>query len=222
MEALIRWNHPERGILGPFDFLPMIENNDLIVKIGDWVIEQALAHILAWQEQGTELEVSVNVSARQVQDDMFIPKLQNALEKFPQIDSHLLELELLETSALETLEAVKIVMETGKVLGVSFALDDFGTGYSSLSYLKKLPAKTLKIDQTFVRDMLVDLEDQAIVEGIIKLANVFGREVIAEGVETDQHGQRLIELGCIKAQGYGISRPMPFDDVLPWIARYQK
>jgi diguanylate cyclase (GGDEF)-like protein/PAS domain S-box-containing protein len=221
MEALIRWQHPERGLLGPFEFLPMVESNDLIVKIGDWVIKEALAQILSWQHAGKKIPVSVNIAAKQIEDSQFIEKLDYVLGLYPEVGSELLELEILETSALETVQTAHIVMKAGKKLGVSFALDDFGTGYSSLSYLKQLPAKTLKIDQTFIRDMLVDMEDQAIVEGIIKLAKVFKRKVIAEGVETDAHGAKLLELGCEVVQGYGIAKPMPAEAVLDWMNGYK-
>jgi len=222
MEALIRWQHPERGLLGPIEFLPMVESNDLIVQIGDWVIEQALSQILYWQKAGKKMPVSVNVAARQIESASFIEKLAYALTLYPEVSSDLLELEILETSALETAQTANIVMKVNKILGVAFALDDFGTGYSSLSYLKKLPVQTLKIDQTFVRDMLVDMEDQAIVEGVIKLAKVFKRKVIAEGVETEAHGIKLLELGCDIAQGYSIARPMAADAVFDWIDLYQQ
>ncbi|MBE0440059.1 MAG: EAL domain-containing protein [Gammaproteobacteria bacterium] len=222
MEALIRWQHPEHGLLGPINFLPLIEAHDLIVTIGDWVIDQALSQILQWQITGNSIPVSVNVAARQIQHSDFIDKLDAVLALYPEVSSSLLEMEILETSALETIQTAQIVISTSKLLGVSFALDDFGTGYSSLSYLKRLPAKTLKIDQTFVRDMLVDMEDQAIVEGIVKLAKVFHREVIAEGVETAEHGAKLLELGCRLAQGYGIARPMPAEEVIDWVQNYKK
>ncbi len=222
VEALIRWQHPDKGMIPPFDFLPLVENTDIIVHIGDWVIEQALRQMSEWNRKGKRIPISVNVAARQIQNTHFIEKLGQCLAKYPELEHALLQLEILETSALETVQTAQIIAKTNKALGVSFALDDFGTGYSSLSYLKQLPAKTLKIDRTFVRDMLSDKEDQAIVEGIVNLAKVFGQEVIAEGVETKLHGRKLVKLGCIIAQGYGIAKPMPAEQVLNWIAQYEK
>jgi diguanylate cyclase (GGDEF)-like protein/PAS domain S-box-containing protein len=221
-EALIRWRHPEKGIIPPFDFLPLVENTDIIVQIGDWVINQALAQMNMWQLQGKIIPISVNVAARQIQNTRFIEKLGDNLALYPELSHKLLQLEILETSALETVQTAQIIAKTRKSLGVSFALDDFGTGYSSLAYLKQLPATTLKIDRTFVRDMLSDKEDQAIVEGIVNLAKVFGQEVIAEGVETQEHGEKLLSLGCHIVQGYGIAKPMSADRVLPWVKNYEK
>jgi len=155
-----------------------------------------------------------------VQETDFIDKLDHALARHPDVASELLELEILETSALETFQTAEIVTITSQQLGVTFALDDFGTGYSSLSYLRQLPVKTLKIDQTFVRDILDDIEDRAIIEAIVELAKVFKLNVIAEGVETKQQAQLLVELGCEVAQGYGISKPMPAGEVLDWCKHY--
>ena len=220
LEALIRWQHPERGLLAPGEFLPLIENKDIIVTIGDWVIEQALQQAHDWQKQELTVQISVNVAAKQVQETDFIDKLDHALARHPDVASELLELEILETSALETFQTAEIVTITSQQLGVTFALDDFGTGYSSLSYLRQLPVKTLKIDQTFVRDILDDIEDRAIIEAIVELAKVFKLNVIAEGVETKQQAQLLVELGCEVAQGYGISKPMPAGEVLDWCKHY--
>lgn len=220
MEALIRWQHPEKGLLGPFEFLPDIENHDLIVELGDWVIMQALEQMKLWHELELDLHVSVNVTARQIQHADFIDKLKLSLALYPEVSPNLLELEILETSAIETLQIAEVIRSTFAQLGVSFALDDFGTGYSSLTYLKHLPVKTLKIDQSFVRDMLIDMEDQAIVKGIIELARAFKIDVIAEGVETNNHATKLVALGCQLAQGYAISRPMPADEVVDWVKAY--
>ncbi len=221
MEALLRWRHPEKGLLSPLDFLPQIESTSLIVDIGDWVIDTALSQISEWMRMGREIPISVNVAGRQLQQPDFTDKLDASLARYPGVPSYLLELEILETSALEIVQCAKTVMKSCKRLGVSFALDDFGTGYSSLAYLKQLPAKTLKIDRTFVRDMLEDKEDQAIVSGVIQLAKVFRRKVIAEGVETRQHALKLMEMGCELAQGYGIAYPMPADAVMGWIRDYE-
>jgi EAL domain-containing protein (putative c-di-GMP-specific phosphodiesterase class I) len=162
-----------------------------------------------WKSQGLDVPVSVNIDAQQLQQEGFSQRLAALLAQQPQVPASHLELEILETSALEDMAQVSDIMHRCQAMGVRFALDDFGTGYSSLTYLKRLPAEVIKIDQSFVRDMLADPDDLAIVQGVIGLAQAFHREVIAEGVETIAHGARLLELGCELAQGYGIARPMP-------------
>lgn len=220
MEALIRWQHPEQGLLGAGEFLPLIESHQLIISLGDWVLEQAMQQIQAWMQQGLETQVSVNVSARQIQHVDFIQKLEAVMARYPTVPARLLELEILETSALETHQTAQIVETIASRLGVSFALDDFGTGYSSLSYLRQLPVKTLKIDRSFISTMLESDADMAIVRGIIELAEVFKRDIIAEGVETWQDCERLMSLGCDTVQGYFVARPMPAAEVPAWIARF--
>ncbi len=220
-EALIRWQHPERGLLPPAVFLPVIEDHPLSIDVGDWVIDTALAQIAEWRAAGLHLPVSVNIGARQLQDEHFVRKLAAHLAAHPTVPSADLELELLETSALEDMARVSKVIEACKQLGVHFSLDDFGTGYSSLTYLKRLPVGLLKIDQSFVRDMLDDPDDLAILEGVIGLARAFGRRVIAEGVETIEHGEMLLQLGCEHAQGYGVARPMPAENMTAWAASWQ-
>jgi EAL domain-containing protein (putative c-di-GMP-specific phosphodiesterase class I) len=163
----------------------------------------------------------VNIAARQLLREDFASNLRRHLAVRPGVDPRRLDLEVLETAALEDINHVSRVIDECHALGVSFSLDDFGTGYSSLTYLKALPAKTLKIDQTFVRDMLTDPEDRAIVQGVIGLSKVFRRAVIAEGVETTAHGTLLLALGCELAQGYGIARPMPASAVGAWLAQWQ-
>ncbi len=220
-EALIRWQHPEKGLLPPASFLPLIEDSPLAIEVGEWVIETALRQIGQWRSSGLVLPVSVNVGARQLQQLNFVARLGETLSRHPDVGPGELSMEVLETSALEDLAGVSTVIAQCKHLGVAFALDDFGTGYSSLTYLKRLPVSLLKMDQSFVRDMLVDAEDLAILEGVIGLARAFRRDVIAEGVETVAHGTRLLELGCDLAQGYGIARPMPAADVSAWVAQWQ-
>jgi diguanylate cyclase (GGDEF)-like protein/PAS domain S-box-containing protein len=220
-EALIRWEHPQRGLLPPAAFLPTLENHPLSLDVGDWVIATALDQMVRWKAAGLHMPVSVNIGAGQLQQPDFARRLAELLAAHPQIPSHCLELEILETSALEDITQVSEVMQACKALGVRFALDDFGTGYSSLTYLKRLPADMIKIDQSFVRDMLEDTEDRAIVEGVVGLARVFQREVIAEGVETIAHGALLLQLGCELAQGYGIARPMPAQALPQWEASWR-
>jgi len=220
-EALIRWQHPERGLLAPAEFLPFVDGNELSVTLGEWVIDAALARMAAWRREGIALPVSVNISARHLQSGGFAGKLAAALARHIQVPAGDLELEILETSALDDLLHVTGLIEECRKLGVTFALDDFGTGYSSLSYFKRLSAETLKIDQSFVRDMLRDSEDMAIVDGIIGLAEAFGRRVIAEGVEAAEHGTLLLHLGCDLAQGYGIARPMPAEQIPAWMAGWR-
>ena len=218
-EALIRWQHPERGLLNPIEFLPIIENHAISIEMGEWVIDAALSQISQWQAMGLNLPLStsVNVAAVQLQQANFVDRLTTLLAAHPDVEPRYLELEVLETSALEDVQHVSTMMTACMALGVNFALDDFGTGYSSLTYLRRLPANLIKIDQTFVRDMLIDVDDLAIVEGVIGLAKSFKRDVIAEGVETIEHGTALLQLGCELAQGYGIARPMPGSDIPVWI-----
>ena len=216
-EALIRWQHPERGVLPPGMFLPLIEDNPLAIKIGEWVINSALAQLSLWQAEGLDIPISVNLGARQLLQANFVERLREFLNAHPTVTPGRLEMEVLETSALEDLTLVARIIEDCRSLGVRFALDDFGTGYSSLTYLKRLSVAQLKIDQSFVRDMLVDPDDLAILEGVLGLATAFRREVIAEGVETIEQGEMLLCLGCDFAQGYVIARPMPAADFPAWV-----
>jgi diguanylate cyclase (GGDEF)-like protein/PAS domain S-box-containing protein len=220
-EALIRWQHPEKDLLAPATFLPVIEDHPLAVEVGEWVIDTALIQIERWHAAGLDLPVSVNIGARQLQQGDFVLRLQAILARHPQVNPINLELEVLETSALSDMAQVSQVIEECAKIGVKFALDDFGTGYSSLTYLKRLRVALLKIDQSFVRDMLDDPDDLAILQGVIGLAAAFKREVIAEGVETVAHGTALLQLGCELAQGYGIARPMPPEQLPAWVATWQ-
>jgi len=215
-EALIRWIHPERGLLTPIAFLPNVENTPVSLKMGEWIIETALQQLTRWHAAGLKISLSVNITAHQLQQSNFLTRLTSLLQTYPDIHPAYLELEILETSALEDVTRVSSIMHACRDLGVRFALDDFGTGYSSLTYLKRLPADVLKIDQSFVSDMFDNPNDLAIVEGVIGLAAAFHRDVIAEGVETVMHGQLLLSLGCELAQGYGIAWPMPAAEFPAW------
>ncbi len=215
-EALIRWQHPEQGLLPPASFLPAIEDHELAVELGEWVIDTAMCQMELWHDAGLDIPVSVNICARQLQQANFVERLRMLLAAHPEIAPSCIELEVLETSALEDLARASQVINDCRELGVTFALDDFGTGYSSLTYLKRLPVARLKIDQSFVRGMLSDPDDLAILEGVLGLSTAFRREVIAEGVESAEHGAMLLQLGCELAQGYGIACPMPARELLDW------
>lgn len=222
VEALIRWIHPEKGLIPPLDFLPLIDDTDLELQIGDWVINQALQQMNSWLTQDIKLQVSVNIASRHLQSDAFFANLEKVLAHYPAVDSTCFQLEILESSALSDLQAISQIIRTcQETLGMNVALDDFGTGYSSLTHLRNLTANTIKIDQSFVRDMLDDPDDYTIIDGIIGLAESFGREVIAEGVETTEHGLMLQLMNCKEAQGYGIAKPMPADEFPMWLSHYQ-
>ena len=216
VEALIRWQHPQKGFLLPHTFLPIVEDHVLSIKLGEWVIERAFLQMSTWMKEGFSISVSINVGARQLQDPSFTEYLQSMLLRYPNVPPCLVELEVLETSALEDMVHVSQIMHACKTLGVRFALDDFGTGYSSLSYLRKLPIDILKIDQSFICNLLHDSDDLAIVEAIVGLSKAFNLCVIAEGVETQEHAELLLKHGCELAQGFGIARPMHPDAIIAW------
>ena len=220
-EALIRWQHPQEGLIPPGRFLPAVEDSSFAIPLGEWVIDTALTQLVAWRKAGMLLTVSVNISARHLQSPNFSEQLASILARHPDVPPTALELEIVESAALEDMALVARVIDACHALGVRFALDDFGTGYSSLSYFKRLKVDVLKIDQSFVRDLLTNEEDYAIVSGVISLTRAFRRDVIAEGVETVEVGAALLALGCPYAQGYGIARPMPAADLPGWIANWR-
>ncbi|WP_119964787.1 EAL domain-containing protein [Simplicispira lacusdiani] len=221
MEALLRWQHPGQGLLGPQHVFPLIDDTDLIVEVGEWVLEHALMQLRAWTAAGMPWTVSVNIAARHFHRPDFVERLKMALQACPEVSPAQLELEILESAALEDVNYMRGMMQSCQALGVRFALDDFGTGFSSLSYLKRLPAETIKIDQSFVKGILEDHDDLTLVSAIVGLATAFQRKVIAEGVETQAHCEKLLHLGCELAQGYGIARPMPADKVPEWAQGYR-
>ncbi|KNZ33178.1 MAG: hypothetical protein AD742_07995 [Methylibium sp. NZG] len=220
VEALLRWNHPQQGLLTPAHFLPLIEHTRLSIAVGDWVLREGIEQLVRWQSIGLDLTVSINVSARHLQEPMFARNLADLLaaQRLPVADR--LILEVLETTALADINFTCGLMEQCRALGVRFALDDFGTGYSTLTYLKRLPLDMLKIDRSFVINMLNDRQDMAIVEGVIGLSQTFGCSVVAEGVETLEQAQALIEIGCDIGQGNGIARAMPADAVVAWVHNF--
>ena len=216
-EALIRWNHPQRGLLTPGDFLRIIESTETEVELGDWVIATAIDQQRLWREQGLNIELSINVSAYHLQSAYFSEKLKTQSELCCHGNcSGTLQIEVLETAALEDVAGVGTIIAECKAFGMAFALDDFGTGYSSMSYLSKFDVDVLKIDQSFIRDMLEDKGDHAIVQGIIALAKAFEMGIVAEGVETEAQYQALLQMGCEVGQGYGIARPMQAHALVEW------
>jgi len=221
MEALIRWQHPTRGLVLPGQFLPTVKGHPLIVQLGEWVVRTAVTQLAAWNALGLKLSVSVNIDALHLQQSRFVPSLVETLAQHPGVHASQLDLEVLETSALDDIDKVTAIMQACCDLGLGFSLDDFGTGYSSLTYLKRLPADLMKIDQSFVIGMLHDSDDFVIVEGVLGLARAFGRGVLAEGVETVAHGELLLALGCELGQGYGIAHAMPPNAVPGWISTWQ-
>ncbi len=220
-EALIRWQHPERGLVPPGAFLGHVAGSSLEQPLGQWVIEAAMRQAELWCTQGLDLRVSVNISAHHLLHPDFCQQLEDALRRHPGLPPGRFELEVLETAALDDMAQAVALVARCKSLGVHFALDDFGTGYSSLSYLRRLPVDVLKIDQSLVRNMLGNADDMGIVQAVVQLAGVFDREVIAEGVETLEHGTALLTMGCYLAQGYGVARPMPAPDFESWLTRWR-
>ncbi|MGY2187118.1 Cyclic di-GMP phosphodiesterase Gmr [compost metagenome] len=219
-EALLRWEHPQNGIVPAREFLPLVEETDLIIDIGEWVMDQVLAQLDQWRQAGHDWPVSVNIAARHFQRADFVDRLKNVLARHAGVAPQRLDLEIVESVAIENIQHVSDCLQACQALGVQFSLGDFGTGYSSLSYLKRLRTQTIKIDKTFVRDILHDSDDLALTTAIIGLARAFGRQVIAEGLESVEHGELLLRLGCDVAQGYFIARPMPSTDVPGWVAAF--
>lgn len=220
VEALIRWPHPERGVLNPAAFLPLTEGSPLEFELGEWVVRTALRQLADWHQNGLELAVAVNISPRQIGRAEFADFLAVELGEHPAAPASRFELEVLEASADGRLGEVADVMQRIERLGVRFALDDFGTGFSSLTYFNQLPVAILKIDQGFVRDLFTSPNSLDIVEGVIDLAKAIRRPVVAEGVESLEVGLMLKRLGCQYAQGFGIARPMPAERIPEWVASF--
>jgi predicted signal transduction protein with EAL and GGDEF domain len=220
-EALIRWRHPEQGLLSPADFLPIVEHGEVDLAIGHWVVRTALKQMEQWHAMGFDLPVSVNISAHHLQHDGFATWLADTLAAHPAVPLHRLQLEVLESTALDDIVKVSAVMQRCLERGVGFALDDFGTGYSSLTYLRRLPIEVLKIDRSFVGDILTDPDDLVIVQSVIALARAFGHSVVAEGVESGEQGLALLEHGCELAQGYAIAAAMPATELPAWADGWQ-
>ena len=219
-EALIRWNRPEAGLVSPGDFLPYVENSHLEVPLGQWVLKEAIHQLNTWQQAGEDLTVSINITARHLLDRSFADYLESYLHSHPELDPARVTLEVLESTALEDTKQANHVLTRCRELGLQVALDDFGTGFSSLTYLRTLPIDLIKIDQSFVRNMMDSPGDKAIVESVIFLAQRFKHPVLAEGVETPDQAQTLARMGCNQIQGYGIAPPIPAGEVLKWARRW--
>lgn len=216
VEALLRWNHPHRGIIYPMEFIPLAEEVGLITEIGLWVLKAACNQVKRWKSQNLELKVAINISPIQLKDPNFYYDIVNVLSEF-QIDPKYLEVEITENIFMESKEPIIDVLAKIKKRGITISIDDFGTGYSSLSYLKKLPIDIIKIDKSFVDDISNKDADKSIVGEIIGIAHKLGIEVVAEGVENQGQLNFLKEKGCDKVQGYIISRPMPISEINEYI-----
>jgi diguanylate cyclase (GGDEF)-like protein len=221
MEALVRWRHPERGLIAPAEFIPLAEETGLIVPLGQWVAREACRQNRAWQDQGLpRMPVAINLSAVQLRRTDLVETVALALEQSG-LDPAFLELEVTESVVMQNASEAIVMLERLRRMGVNLAIDDFGTGYSSLSYLKRFPLSALKIDRSFVRDISTDLEDAAIVQAIIALAHGLGLKVIAEGVENAEQLQFLRSLGSDEYQGYFRSKPLPCEEFAHWLEAEQ-
>ena len=223
VEALIRWNHPILGKLTPSEFLPLLEDDDLALALGEWVFREALRQGRQWESEGISLCISVNAFPRQLQRPSFPGIVAKAIEEiWPTMALGKFMIEITETAELRELDTIEKTIQACREQGVAFSLDDFGTGYSSLSYLRQLTVDELKIDQSFVRDMLSDHEDLSIINGLLGLGRAFSLKVVAEGVESAQHISCLLGLGCHLMQGYCIAKPMPAEQIAPWLQEFSQ
>ncbi|ANJ57366.1 putative bifunctional diguanylate cyclase/phosphodiesterase [Pseudomonas silesiensis] len=219
-QAVLRWEHPQDGMVPSRNFLPLVEETDLIIDIGEWVMDQVLLQMHRWHQGGQGWPVSINIAARHFQRADFVDRLGEMLARHAGVAPQMLDLEIVESVAVENIQHVSTCLQACQALGVQFSLGDFGTGYSSLSYLKRLRTQTIKIDKSFVRDILHDRDDLALTTAVIGLARAFGRQVIAEGLDSIEQGELLLRLGCDVAQGHCIARPMPPAEVPAWVQGY--
>jgi EAL domain-containing protein (putative c-di-GMP-specific phosphodiesterase class I) len=220
-EALARWHHPERGVLAPAQFLHLIEGHaELQALFGEWVVDTALAIVAGLMGQGLAVPVSINITPEHLRRSGFADWMASRLALRPGVPAYLLNMELTESAALYDMDHVAYELTRLRALGMSISFDDFGTGYSSLAYLRRLPMDHLKLDRSFVAGMTTDPGDRAIVQGVIGLARSFGYQIVAEGVETVEQGQMLLQMGCTLAQGYCIARPMPAEEFAAWAAAW--
>ncbi len=220
-EGLARWRHSEQGVLLPAHFLPWMQDKELASMLGRFAIDEACRQLVRWHQAGRDWTLSVNIAPAQLLAPDFLEQLDAILEGHPELPPQCLEFEILESAAISDIEAATRVIDACHRRGISVALDDFGVGYASLAYLKNLPVDRLKIDRSFVQDMLNDRGDRMLIESMITLARLFGQTPIAEGVETPEQGVLLMRLGCELAQGFGITRPMPAEQIDDWSAQWE-
>jgi EAL domain-containing protein (putative c-di-GMP-specific phosphodiesterase class I) len=216
VEALLRWNHPSRGLIMPDDFIPLAQQTGLIKPLTLYVIGEALKQCRLWQEQGLRLSIAVNLSMRNLLDLEFPEQVASLLEEW-EVEHDLLEFEITESTMLADPVRTKLILDRLSAMGIRLAIDDFGTGYSSLAYLKRLPVNEIKIDRSFVMHMSEDADNATIVRSTIDLGKNLGLQVVAEGVETEEVWNALNALGCTIAQGYYLSRPVPPDELREWL-----
>jgi diguanylate cyclase (GGDEF)-like protein/PAS domain S-box-containing protein len=221
-EALVRWQHPELGLRLPGEFLPILMGTDCELELGKWVLKSAFDQMAVWCEAGHAFELSINVAASQLLHPDFVADLRGLLKEHELVPPNRIELEILETAALEDIGRATAVIHQCHSLGLRVALDDFGTGHSSLSYVRLLPVDTVKIDRLFIQGVPNDLQNVAVIECVLGLTRAFARRVIAEGVESAAEGTALVAMGCDIGQGFGIGRPMPADQVSDWLARWKR
>jgi diguanylate cyclase (GGDEF)-like protein len=214
-EALVRWQHPQRGLIGPDAFVPLAERSGLIGPLGNWVIEAACKQARTWRDRGLRMRVAINLSAHQMRQDDLADRIADALRRH-RIHPSLLTCEITESAAMEDTGTTQETFRRLGELGAHLSIDDFGTGYSSLSYLRQLPAEELKIDMSFVKDVDRSADARAVVDAVVKLAHALGLKVVAEGVETPRQQQALVELGCDELQGYLFAKPMTGRALLLW------
>jgi EAL domain-containing protein (putative c-di-GMP-specific phosphodiesterase class I) len=221
-EALARWNHPVKGLVPPYQFIPIAENCGEIIPIGQWIMETACRQAKEWQDKGLPpFRVCVNISAKQFHLSDFTQRVEDALTK-SQLAPQWLELEITEGMVIADKDSIIPKLEKLSSLGVNLAIDDFGTGYSSLAYLKKFSVHQLKIDQSFIRDITEDHDDAAITDAVIRLGHSLGLTVVAEGVETEEHVQLLRQKGCDILQGYHFSKPLPVEQFEDWVKAHNE
>jgi len=220
MEALARWAHPTRGFVSPEDFVPVAEETGLIKQLTDLVLESSIQQVAMLKQHGHHLGLAVNLSTHDLLDELLADRVLRRLEQYD-VDPSMLTLEITESSLLLDAPRSRATIDRLNDAGIRLSVDDFGTGYSSLSYLRRLPVSELKIDRSFVSNLLLEDQDEVIVRSIIDLGHNLGMQVVAEGVETDEILSRLRGFGCDVAQGYGICRPIPYDQFLTWLGTTQ-
>ena len=220
MEALLRWKHPEQGMISPELFIPIAEDAGIICELGSWVIDDACRQLAAWKSEGlTGYRVAINLSAKQLQSKALSDEIRSTMLKY-QIEGSDLEIEITETAAMSEPEQAIHQLDKLRELGIRLAIDDFGTGYSSLAYLKRLPIQTLKLDKSFVGDIETDPNDAEICIATVALAHNLGLKVVAEGVETDAQRDFLMEHGCDYLQGYLFSKPLPAEEISKFLSNH--